>query len=743
MTSSHALPRGAVAGLSAVTGAIFAWAAVLLPWRAWTSFAVLTAIVAAVHLATAVLALVGHPRTGTAWRFQAAVALAYLAYLTFNLLASAIYIARLYGGLGRGVAVSLGLVWVVVVAFTVPLSAWGLAATGGLRWGPRARTLTAAILVLMGIEVLRTRNAAAAETITVSDDALANTLREAIPSDRRAPPLDAPSLRQTAPAECEAPPTPEIYTVVVTALADDAWDRPQPITHCVQATTLADAAARLRGLLADTYAAPIAIDVITGIRPLRHVAPVVDTLGLRPGLDGVCEDRRCLVPWQLLVLDAFHETTPIPVIPDLRFGFDPVALRRALWPDERRHATTPGGLVRIETHGFVADADGELHTLRRLRPPGPALTPEALRAGGRAAEDYIAAAQDPDGRFEYKRNPFTGQSAYRGFSLPRQAGTTLVVCELAEDRERARAIATASLRMLETAGHEHGDLMALHYPPDRPFRFARLGDTALATIAFLSCRDLVGDAFDESIARMTRFLLAMQREDGSFHPEFDLHAGAPKRGPDPLYAVGQAVFALTLLERVAATNDRFPPTDQVHAAVEAAMDYVARDYWNTFAADFFFFEENWHCLAARASLGHHRHAGYERFCLDYVRYKTRLILDETSGVDVDLVGGYGFGNVLIPHTTGSSGFGEASAAALAILAADGQDDPYVRSRLELVLAFLLHQQWSTRSCFACGGERPVPGGFSEHMGSMEIRIDYVQHAMAAMGHGGRVLGWIE
>ena len=35
------------------------------------------------------------------------------------------------------------------------------------------------------------------------------------------------------------------------------------------------------------------------------------------------------------------------------------------------------------------------------------------------------------------------------------------------------------------------------------------------------------------------------------------------------------------------------------------------------------------------------------------------------------------------------------------------------------------------------------GAFSEHMGSPEIRIDFVQHAMAGMGHSGRMLGLVE
>ena len=34
----------------------------------------------------------------------------------------------------------------------------------------------------------------------------------------------------------------------------------------------------------------------------------------------------------------------------------------------------------------------------------------------------------------------------------------------------------------------------------------------------------------------------------------------------------------------------------------------------------------------------------------------------------------------------------------------------------------------------------IAGGFSESLASPEIRIDYVQHCMAALGHGGRLLG---
>jgi hypothetical protein len=182
---------------------------------------------------------------------------------------------------------------------------------------------------------------------------------------------------------------------------------------------------------------------------------------------------------------------------------------------------------------------------------------------------------------------------------------------------------------------------------------------------------------------------------------------------------------------------------RVREAVERSMTYIAERYWNNFLTDFFYMEENWHCLAARASLGHHRHEGYERFCIDYVRYKSRLLFDEESGVSPELLGGWGFSNVMPAHNTGTAGFGEALAAAMAVKEVRGESDPEDERRMKLALRFLLRQQHDEVNCFACTKERSMVGGMGEHAGSPFIRIDYVQHAWAAMGHGGRLLGLAE
>jgi hypothetical protein len=52
---------------------------------------------------------------------------------------------------------------------------------------------------------------------------------------------------------------------------------------------------------------------------------------------------------------------------------------------------------------------------------------------------------------------------------------------------------------------------------------------------------------------------------------------------------------------------------------------------------------------------------------------------------------------------------------------------------------LLRAQWSEASCYACKQPSAVVGGFSQQLASPGIRIDYVQHAMSAIGHGGALL----
>jgi hypothetical protein len=266
-----------------------------------------------------------------------------------------------------------------------------------------------------------------------------------------------------------------------------------------------------------------------------------------------------------------------------------------------------------------------------------------------------------------------------------------------------------------------------------------LNDSALPLVAMLTCRNRMSTRFDPLITRLARLVLATQRSDGGFAPGLDLAHGRPLHGPEPLYAPGQAILALTLLEQLApGAPDVAPvPVPELERVRQAAMTFTAQRHWPSSLRPFFFVEENWHCLAARAGLSLPRNDGYERFCLDYIAFRSRFILEEDSDVDPAFVGGLGFGNVIPPHNTGAAGFGEALAAATFVLQRRGESRARQKALLSKVMTFLERQQWTEQNCIGCVPE--AIGAISEHTHSPITRIDFAQHALAALGHGAEAL----
>jgi len=359
------------------------------------------------------------------------------------------------------------------------------------------------------------------------------------------------------------------------------------------------------------------------------------------------------------------------------------------------------------------------------------------------AERFVIASQQGDGGFRYVINLFSGQVQH-GLSLQRQAGTTLSMCENARLLDDVNTAVTHALTLFERFEHRW-DTRAVLTMPGAPE--AQIGRTALPLAAMLTCRPRVGERLDPLIVRLSHGLLAFQREDGGFFPRVAIDSGDLVAGHEPLYAGGQAILALVLLER-ALQSGALPAdsleTSAVRGAVEGAMNYYGTEYWDHFGADFFYLEENWHCLAARAALPIHRHDAYEQFCIEHTDFKARLVLREDSGVAPDLVGSWGFGNVVLPHNTPTAGFGEALAATMHVKQARGELIADDRALMAVVLEYLLTQQWRPENCFACTRKELVIGAWSEHVGTPVVRIDYVQHALSALGQGAPfVLGTAE
>lgn len=719
-------------GLTLVTGvhaSVFAVAAVVLPWRSWTAFSFLVTSLAALHLATGLSALAKRAWLPRLFRALAWASVGLLAVFTWQIVAVAWHVIALYGGIGGAITAGLLLFWGWLVLLTVPIAAWGFGVTAPARKtravNEKVLVVSIALAIAAGILGARPRPAEALHDLDEAEihaslSRVFSTRTSSTPGSRRR------SLFHLTPARCPGGVSARGITILVTYRDAEG----EAASGCLSGSSLEgvvnDLAAR-----SENWIRPIKVDVLRSWDDLGSSTTLLDPLLVRPAVDGICAEGRCLAPWQLVALDAFVQHRPLDAVADARFGVSHAHLRESLG------VSPTARLLRIETSSYVVGEDG-VHSLSRLRAKAPPLGPETVARAVENAEAHIVSAQLRDGKFRYTLDPYRGTVETQSLNLPRQAGTLLALCEVGRSMRRPFAVRRAAAQLAGFARPAGEGAIAITDHPE----IARLGGTALPLIALASCREIVGDRHDALLVGAARLLLRLQRPDGSFHPEYDLAASIGRGSEEALYAAGQAVFGLVLVEKLAGEG-ALPEIDRVAVgeAVRRAMNHYAGSYWTSPLADFFFLEENWHCLAARAALDTHRNDRYERFCLDYVAFKSRLILESEAAGDPSFLGGYGLGKLFPPHNTATAGFGETLAAAIAVRQARGMDVTRERALLRKVLGFLLRAQWDEVSCFACTREHRVLGGFSEHFASPIIRIDYVQHAMAALGHGARALGW--
>lgn len=750
--------RVVVSCLSSAQGALFVWAAWALPWTVRTPFSAIALVAGASHLACAI-ACVALPRRATAaWRISAFCSLGLLALSVWIVATSGAYLVRTYSSLGAGLTGAFLAALGLVALFTLPTSCWALVRTRGCPPHP-VRTMRRALgLGALGVVALV---AAAAHTASAAKPELVaerlareeiDALRDAF--EPRAHEARPRPLSPGAVAKCKSSPVSEMTAVLHYRSRGSKKTR----AKCIQGTDRREVLAALSKRVGRLKSAwDVKLDWVTRTARVDAAPQVLSAIALRPGLDGVCLERRCFMPWQLLARGEFLRHRPLPFVRDLRFGASSERLAGALGG----HASDTDELIRVETQSLVLRRDGEWEELRRMRPVHVDVDRQSVSAAIDDAERYVRRAQGDDGVFAYTVDPFSGQpTSDESFNLARQAGTTLALCDLAERtktanaRKELRQSIERSLDLLRDKEVSGDDPTIAALSLDADSSVVRMGANALPLVAFVRCRSLVGPKYDSTISRLTRFVLAAQLPDGNFPPHYRLRSSSSKKragplpGTQPLYAGGQAILALLLVEAAQLRADGAlpriadaPQDAVVRSAVDRAMTYVTDEHWDHALRPFFFIEENWHCIAARAALGVHENEAYERYCYDYMRFKARLILDASSDVDPEFVGGFGFGNIIPPHNTGAAGLAEALAATIVVKQARAVSAEADRELLVEVMRFLMRQQWTERNGFACAPT--ALGSMSEHTHSPEVRIDFVQHLLSGLVHGGAVSGVVE
>lgn len=366
-----------------------------------------------------------------------------------------------------------------------------------------------------------------------------------------------------------------------------------------------------------------------------------------------------------------------------------------------------------------------------------------------AAASYLHAQIGSSGKMLYGRSATTAQPLLSTrYNLLRHAGTLLALAEyhaeFAPSREQRIAIQAAFgfLRSCCLLPSREGERdLALWSPPEviggkRSYPVAKLGGAGLALAAMARWQPIdPGGVQMAEMQALGNFILSMQRPDGLFR---SLHA-LDKGQHDPLwvslYYPGEAALGLVLLYELdgdtrwlegavdallALARERegqaFPPPDHWALVATAQLQRVSPAVLQTALPMGFSWQPTAGFLAAKPLLSEHALA-----------VALGMVAEQRPGKAPQCaLGGFGADGRTTPAATRLEGL----LALLPFLPA-GEHQTQIRKAVDAGMLFLLDAQLD---------DGPVKGAFSRisprcqsiDPRADEIRIDYVQHALAAM-----------
>ena len=237
-------------------------------------------------------------------------------------------------------------------------------------------------------------------------------------------------------------------------------------------------------------------------------------------------------------------------------------------------------------------------------PDSVSLTPQQLSAAIDRAAEYLVSVCSEDGRFIYIVDLESSTTDTRQYNVLRHAGAVYALAQYCQRSPQPHVKAA----MLRAAGFlrercvqplaSNANLMVVWSEPeitgsDSP-RLAKLGGTGLALVALLSVEQVEpGFTSKDDLRKLGRFLVFMQKPDGSFYSRYFPTTGRSDTWQS-MYYPGEASLGLLMLHQHA-------PMDQWWYAATRALQNLARrgaqqqptlpDQWYLLAM------QRWHVLA--------------------------------------------------------------------------------------------------------------------------------------------------
>ena len=381
--------------------------------------------------------------------------------------------------------------------------------------------------------------------------------------------------------------------------------------------------------------------------------------------------------------------------------------------------------------------------------PSRQVTASVLKAAIDRSGRYLVENCDASGRFQYLLHPDVSVDPGEQYNVLRHLGAIYGLARyhrFSPSGEVARAT-TRSVQFLRRhclrAPEGTEGMLAIWSDPELvhgpPYAVAKLGGAALALVALDQVEKVhAGTTRLEEFRQLGRFILSMQKKDGSFYSLYIPSRGGLDDEFKSQFYPGEAAFGLLLLS----TRDPEGPWLQAAADAVAALArqqlekrITTPDHWTLMAGDVLLanYEK---CQAPMPRAG----------ILDHLRRTAGDMLnDQLSALaDARTTGCYTVDGQTCPTATRLEGL----LALLSYLPAEDRAlADQTRASVQLAMSFLLRSQvrrGSLAGGFPCvtaalSPDDPRLAGLPKSQVE-EIRIDYVQHALCAMIRYHELLG---
>ncbi|MEE4379687.1 MAG: hypothetical protein V2J55_19540 [Candidatus Competibacteraceae bacterium] len=367
------------------------------------------------------------------------------------------------------------------------------------------------------------------------------------------------------------------------------------------------------------------------------------------------------------------------------------------------------------------------------------------------AAKYLTRSIDAEGRFVYRINPKYIDSTKTDYNVLRHAGTIYALASYYRQWHAAVPTRSALLRAGQFlqiccmgAITTHHDLLGIWSPPtvtgaDR--LQLKLGGNGLGLVALLNLEAIQpGFTSKEEFLRLGRFIIYMQKPDGSFFSKYIPSQGGRQDRWVSLYYPGEAALGLLLL------YDYDPAPIWLHSAAKAlahlahsraSQASVPADHWALLATAHLLQGDRlnktlyatWHKV---------HQVNLRELLIGHVVQISQSILNEQlrQANDPLLLGGFTPDGRTAPTATRLEGL----LAALEVLPTDCVElRQHIEASVHTGMAFLLRAQIRSGQYAGALPRAVLPIAIEEaaeakrfNQRVSEIRIDYVQHALSAM-----------